>query len=538
MWRILIVLVLLASPVWAQTVGPQPIGGADISGSVSTATGGTTARTQAARAADIMNVLDWGAKCDGTTDDTPRLQAAITAAASKGRVYVPNTGANCMMKQLTVPSNSHITVDGTLKLVNGANASGTAYVFSIGTGINNVLLDGTGTLDGNVAGQTAPNPNYSAGVVSNGSSNVTVRDLTITNVKNWPLNIANTTHCLLDNLKLINGGNSPQFGSGSNDCWARHLYITGINDETFAFYGGVFNSGISESTLTTGAADGISVLNDSGSSAASHHLVIIGNFVTNMAAAGVSVNVGVGGVGFSNEITISNNNLYANGTVGGGKGGVYIANAQKILIANNRISKDLGANAGQVIGIWLTSANQIDILGNTILDEGQTAGAIGTAIHLDSTDVIVRVENNTFWDTQTTHTMTFGINGIAANNLVVLDNAMAGIATPYPSTFPSDTVFRPIAPLSTIISSGASATVAPNISKVILASGTSATFALTMPALPLDNGVLALQCDIAITLTVTANTGQTLIGAPAACSATQGHQFRYRVADTSWRMDY
>ena len=37
-----------------------------------TATGGTTARTLAARFADVVNVKDWGAVGDGTTDDTDR----------------------------------------------------------------------------------------------------------------------------------------------------------------------------------------------------------------------------------------------------------------------------------------------------------------------------------------------------------------------------------------------------------------------------------------------------------------------------------
>lgn len=61
-----------------------------ISGSV-TATGGITARTLATRFADRINVRDYGAVGNGTTDDTAAFQAAITAAYSTGKlaVYFP-----------------------------------------------------------------------------------------------------------------------------------------------------------------------------------------------------------------------------------------------------------------------------------------------------------------------------------------------------------------------------------------------------------------------------------------------------------------
>jgi hypothetical protein len=47
-----------------------------------TATGGSAARTIKDRAADVFNIADYGAKCDGTTNDNAAINAAVAAAAA------------------------------------------------------------------------------------------------------------------------------------------------------------------------------------------------------------------------------------------------------------------------------------------------------------------------------------------------------------------------------------------------------------------------------------------------------------------------
>lgn len=89
-----------------------------------------------------------------------------------------------------------------------------------------------------------------------------------------------------------------------------------------------------------------------------------------------------------------------------------------------------------------------------------------------------------------------------------------------------------------IFTSSATGTAANNTDRAILANTVTSPFTLTMPAAPRDGQAMLLECDAAIVLTVSPNSGQSLLGTSAACSTTQGHSWHYRLADTSWRMDY
>lgn len=82
----------------AEAFGPpgvQPAGG-DASATVTTATGSTTARTLAARAASVVDVRDFGARCDGVTDDTAAFSASVARinfvfanGGTMPRIYIP-----------------------------------------------------------------------------------------------------------------------------------------------------------------------------------------------------------------------------------------------------------------------------------------------------------------------------------------------------------------------------------------------------------------------------------------------------------------
>ncbi len=66
------------------------VSSADLSGANVTATGTTTARTLAARTAEAVNVRDFGAALNGSTNDLAAFNAARSAAGSWGIVRVPS----------------------------------------------------------------------------------------------------------------------------------------------------------------------------------------------------------------------------------------------------------------------------------------------------------------------------------------------------------------------------------------------------------------------------------------------------------------
>ena len=93
------------NPVQSGGVYTALAGKVDISNANSaevTATGSTTARTLASRFADVINVKDFGAKGDGTTDDTSAIAAAMSAASGK-TVHFPDGVYSCSAVNASSP---------------------------------------------------------------------------------------------------------------------------------------------------------------------------------------------------------------------------------------------------------------------------------------------------------------------------------------------------------------------------------------------------------------------------------------------------
>jgi hypothetical protein len=147
-----------------------------------TATGSTTARTAAARFADVANVLDFGAVGDGSTDD----RAAFLLAAATGKpLYVPAGYTFSLSGSVTV--TSHVLGRGTLK---GANL--------LVVGADNVLVEGVtlqGTNLGGGAGSGADTAINAADV-----DGLTVRGVRVENAR---VRVRNTQLATMRGFRLL-----------------------------------------------------------------------------------------------------------------------------------------------------------------------------------------------------------------------------------------------------------------------------------------------------------------------------------------------
>lgn len=93
---------------------PTMVTPTDASGTAVTATGSTTSRELAERFAEVINVKDFGAKGDGSTDDTAAIQAAIDFADVGDVIYFPDAASRYIVSStLDVDGAGTLTFRGT-----------------------------------------------------------------------------------------------------------------------------------------------------------------------------------------------------------------------------------------------------------------------------------------------------------------------------------------------------------------------------------------------------------------------------------------
>jgi hypothetical protein len=127
----------------------------------------------------VINVMDKGAKGNGSSNDTAAIQAAITqVAGSGGTVLVPaGTYMVDATKSLQLGSNMTFKMDAgaILKVItNGADSYNVLYV----NGKTNVNIVG-GTIQGDRASHTSTSGEWGMGVNVSNSSNVVVEKITV-----------------------------------------------------------------------------------------------------------------------------------------------------------------------------------------------------------------------------------------------------------------------------------------------------------------------------------------------------------------------
>jgi hypothetical protein len=391
-----------STPVWS---GVLPLAGGTLSGALTVNGAFTTANIP------VVNVLDHGAKGDGTTADAAVINSILSTYAGKAVILFPNTGSAFMVHGLAVPSNSHLIIHGTLQLM----PSQTGYILVHAPSAQNIVIEGTGTLDGNKANQTAQ---ASGGIGGDSGINIVVRDLTITNCFNWPINLTNTTHGRVENVTMTNSGNSCEFAVAGHDCWFIGCKVSGINDLALGMYGGIVNSGIVNCVVSS-IQDGIFVLADSGQPAPCSNILIDGNISYNNTGTGIIATSLVAGAAHT-AITIANNICYGNTPWG-----IYVDWTNQALVTGNQCysnkyatgSDDPSAHGDLVLGSHLGYAK----VTNNYLLNCQTGSTLGFGIYLHQPSY-VQVSDNWFMDTQTTKSMAGAVGGATGQHCSISGN--------------------------------------------------------------------------------------------------------------------
>lgn len=127
----------------SRITGALQAAGGDASAATVTAAGGTTPRSFASLLADTVKVLNYGAKCDGTTDDTAAIRAAFAAAAAVQNGAVLEVPQRACV--ITGTISQSLSANRSIHLRGAGGLSG--FLSPNGSGIAITLTDGTATFD-------------------------------------------------------------------------------------------------------------------------------------------------------------------------------------------------------------------------------------------------------------------------------------------------------------------------------------------------------------------------------------------------------
>ncbi len=172
-----------------------------------------------ALSAATYDVRKYGAKGDGIADDTAALAAAVDAASKNGGGTVDVPAGTYLSGTVFLKSNLTIHLDSgaTIKFspneasfaayeqlpftpVDDKETSYFRYALFTGDGLENITIEGAGTIDGNRTKRGGPKP-----IALKNSQHITIRSITIRNAPNYNISLLGCDYVDIDGVTILNG---------------------------------------------------------------------------------------------------------------------------------------------------------------------------------------------------------------------------------------------------------------------------------------------------------------------------------------------
>lgn len=324
------------------------------------------------------NVTALGAKGDGVTDDTTKIQSALTA----GDTYFP-AGTYLVSATLSIPSNRRVmgTPGATIKLANAANRA----VIGLASGASNISIEGL-VIDGNQANQLACAGACRGivGITSAPHSKLRIVKNQIINTRNDAMAFSGVTSALVSQNHIADVLGEGSSGAGISFTGPTSNRFITITDNTLERIGGtaiaiglgkdslITNNNIYDAAKTVAQQAIVAGYGAPGSNTDAERITIANNVVHTTTLHGC-IRVGGTDLVISGNVVTNCANTYAiiSSTTNDG-----VTRGKNIRVLNNTVVQP--QNVATNIGIYETNCDGCDISGNHIdMVSGTTANALG-----------------------------------------------------------------------------------------------------------------------------------------------------------------